>query len=668
MSENDKIALLNKTATVPSTIEILPANSDEEAIVLTENTGIVSWDHEDFRYVANEGFIGQFVARKITGKVKRLSTDIDLLNREIKVSFGIKKDTDTTWYSLGNFIVTKVTDDNVKDVINFDALDYTKKFNVVFNPENVAFPCTAKELAEAVCNQCGCIFATTAFRNESYIIDDNPFNNNETCRDVMKAIAQLAFSWVRVDWDNKVYMDFSVETETDQYDRITNHEYYSLETQQEYFGPVNRVVIGYKDIDGEQTKIEDADSINEFGVNEITIFNNPLVYTQAQRESIIQEASFLYGFKYMPMKAQTIGHPWLKGYELLDVIDMEGNLLHTIPFDRTLQYFGHIKSLIVSDATSKTDNEYAYPSKIDMKFLNVQYQVDKINGRITTEVMGAVNENAVQISRVVQDINNVQNLFQITGGNNLIKNSVGLFGNNYWEQSETGSFEYGEDDELVGKTTSRSKITISNGKLKTKQDNINGLTYSEVKTLSFKMKQDANTATTVRIYGLSSALPLFERTFTEEVDDWTDVFDGVDESGNRKPIQFYVDAPNLTLEIESTSEFDGKFYISDLMLNNGDKTEWQPASSEIWGTVIKLSQLGVSVYSVEGQFITLMDSTGFGVYECNGEIIGRRITSFNRNGIITTSVEMEGILKQYHIIHNKLKYNGLDTYVEYIEG
>ena len=250
MNEIDKIALLNNTATVPSTIEILPLYDGEETIVLDENTGIVSWDHEDFRYVANEGFIGQFIARKISGKLKRLSTDIDLLNREIKVSFGVKKDTDTTWYSLGNFIVNTVMDDNVKDVITFEALDYTKKFNAVFNPENVTFPCTAKELAEGVCNQCGCIFATTNFRNESYVIEENPFNNNETCRDVMKAIAQLAFSWVRIDWDNKVYMDFSVETEVQEHNTITNHEYYSLETKQEYFGPINRVVIGYKDVDG----------------------------------------------------------------------------------------------------------------------------------------------------------------------------------------------------------------------------------------------------------------------------------------------------------------------------------------------------------------------------------------------------------------------------------
>ena len=62
-------------------------------------------------------------------------------------------------------------------------------------------------------------------------------------------------------YDEHIDLDFSVETEVDQYNEITNHEYYSLETQQEYFGPVNRIVIGYKDIDGEQTKIEEIPAL-----------------------------------------------------------------------------------------------------------------------------------------------------------------------------------------------------------------------------------------------------------------------------------------------------------------------------------------------------------------------------------------------------------------------
>ena len=407
MSNTDIQALLNGTAAIQTKIEILPQVAGESSIILTESNGVVSWDYEDFRFIKDQGFIGQFIAKQVTGTIKNPSDNFSMTDREFKLQMGIKVGNTLTWYSLGNFLVKKVTDDEVKDTTKFEALDYAKKFNKRYE-DTITYPCTMLELVQNICNQCGCELGSTNFKHKNWVIDGNYFQNNESCRDVMKNLGKLAYSWVRVDWDNKVYFDFTKKTTVDSYNKITNHEYYSLTTQKEK-KIVNRVVIGYSNIDGEQTKVEDTASIEANGLCEITIFDNPLVYNQALREKAIVGASDLLGLEYTPLEMQTVGHPWLKGYELIEATDMEGKVYKTIPFNRTIQYFGHIKSLIKIETETKTNTEYAYESGLKNDFLNAQIQVNKKLGKITSTVD--------EMNTTVEDITTTTQTS--TGGNSL---------------------------------------------------------------------------------------------------------------------------------------------------------------------------------------------------------------------------------------------------------
>ena len=413
MSDEIKEALLDGSATILTKLEILPLNENEDSIVLTEVNSVVSWDYEDFRYVKDEGFIGQFVARQVNGVVKNIDENFSMTDREFVLSFGVKINDTTTWFSLGNFLVTKVTDDDVNDKTSFESLDYTKKFNQPY-VDTITYPCTALQLAQNVCSQCGCTLGNTNFKHNDWIITGNAFTNGESCREVMKAIGKLAYSWVRVAWDNKVYLDFTVKTTTDEYDKITNHEYYSLTTQKEKFGAVNRVVIGYKDINGEQTKVEDTVSIEANGVNEIDVYDNPLVYNQELREQAIVGADDLFGLEYLPLEMETVGHPWLQGYELIEVKDMDGVTHKTIPFDRTIEYFGHIKTKINVTTSTKTNNEYAYDSSISGRLRKTEISVNKIDGEITeiiqeqTETTEKLNETISTVEETKQTISSIE--------------------------------------------------------------------------------------------------------------------------------------------------------------------------------------------------------------------------------------------------------------------
>lgn len=410
MSDNDKQALLDGSATIETKIEILPLEENGESIILTQDNSIIHWDYEDFRYVKDEGWIGQFVARQVTGELSNIDDDFTITNREFILWLGVKVNNNTTWYSLGNFLVTKVDDNEVKDNTSFEALDYTKKFNKAYE-DTITYPCTALQLAQNVCNQCGVELGNTNFLNKDYVISGNAFTNNESCRDVMKAIGKLAFSWVRIDWDNKLYIDFEKETTVDTYNDFGNNKYYELNTQKETFGPVNKIIIGYSQIEGEKTYIADQQSIEENGLCELKIYDNPLVYTQSQRESIINSASDLLGLIYTPLNTLTIGHPWLKGKELISVTDMENVEHTTIPFDRTIQYFGHIKTLINSYASTKTNETLAYEPAINKNLSRTEIMVSKENQRIDA-IVSEIGDRGSKQTTITEDIDGLASQVQ----------------------------------------------------------------------------------------------------------------------------------------------------------------------------------------------------------------------------------------------------------------
>lgn len=486
MSDSDKQALLDGTATIQTKLEVLVSDNIVES-TLTEENSVIDWNYEDFRQVKDEGFIGQFVARQLTGNLKNLSDNFKITDKELILKLGVRTNNNTNWYSLGNFLVTKVKDDEVNDKTNFEALDYTKKFNKAYE-DTITYPCTALQLAQNVCNQCGVTLETTNFRNYNYVITGNVFTNGESCRDVMKAIGKLAFSWVRVDWDNKVYIDFdpspfknlfdkdnvtlgyrlttegggtpatdyyvssyikiepntiytknsptadayhrfcfyssntadsfvgrsesntatspstaqymricglqtelnttTIKQQPSTYDKADNSKYYNLKTQKEVYGPVDKIIIGYSQIEGEKTYIGDED-----GTCIIGVYDNPLVYTQEQRENIINSYSDFLGMTYTPLTTQTVGHPWLKGNEVFEVTDMENVAHKTLPLDRTIQYFGHIKTLIDSSTPTKTNDTLAYKPKVENSASRTEIIVDKLNKEVTTIVEEVIDED-----------------------------------------------------------------------------------------------------------------------------------------------------------------------------------------------------------------------------------------------------------------------------------
>lgn len=454
MNETDKQSLIDGSATIPYRITII-GDTESENEVLTEYD-IVNTTYEDYRYVDTATLcIGQFVARTISGELMNPNNSIIMENKEIKVELGVKTESGTNYYSLGNFLITKPSDDAVKDKTSFEAMDYTKKFNKEFDATGLTFPCTALQLAQFCCQKCGVELGSTSFTNSSFVIDSNQYETGDTFRKVMQDIGKLAYSWVRIGWDNKCYIDFSFSSTVADTNKIGTSNYYDLTVQSEKFGPVNRVVIGMSDIEGENVVLEDSTSIAQNGVCELQIMDNNLTYTPELRQQAIASANKLFGLSFVPIEINTTGHPWLLGNETVEIEKLDGTKIKTIPFDRTIEYAGHIKTKLVSKADTKTETEYKNPGTLETAIKQTRIIVNKQEQEISQVIQQ--QESQTEIINSVQD--SIDNLTEQINENIIIYRGNGVptldnYPANEWTTTElkddhVGDLYYNTED---GKT------------------------------------------------------------------------------------------------------------------------------------------------------------------------------------------------------------------------
>lgn len=441
--------LLDNSATIYTKIEVLPKIAGESVITLTNENSVKSWVYSDLRNVEKQGFIGQFVARTLDGELQDIDDNFNIEDREIILYLGVfsnhtaelitqnnneivtqsnegiitEQGADVlTYYKLGNFFVEKPESDEVRDNTKFKSMDYTILFNSPFNPNfkdseyTKSFnekiedeeTVTALWLAQYTCKQVRMLLGTTTFRNSNFVISSNQFDSGYTCRDVIKSIAKLATTWARIGWDNKLYLDFDKQTTIEDYNVITNDNYYELTTQKDVYGEVNRILMGSSIVIGNSAYVEDAQSIENNGLTELDVYDNPILYTQELRQQAITSASSMLGLMYQPVEIETTGHPWLLGNELITVVDMEGNHLNTYPLDRILTYNGHIRSKISSMVKTETESTYSYQGveNNDVEIKRSRVELDRQN-QVLTSVMERTTTNESQISTMTQNINGI---------------------------------------------------------------------------------------------------------------------------------------------------------------------------------------------------------------------------------------------------------------------
>ena len=534
-----------------------------------------------------------------------------------------------------NKTTIKLRDNSVKFDFNYNAKLLIDTVGVVVDETTGAKAVTKLQILKDICSQAGIVCNVTNFLGSSDYVGF--YDDSILARTYISYLAEqagaiatinrfgeLIFVYLNALVDQPIPMDYVESYENGQKFKISRVIY--EDGIRKFATPLEE-----ENIDGDNLYLNTA---------------NPFIESQEQVDAIyeIVKDVEINSFK----TGKIIGNPAIDKYDIIQIA--EDYLTFRTFATYNMTYNGKIimtfETLI--DQVKKQENVSKNSEESFKRYAKTS--IDNINAKIE---LVAKEQNGIQEQLAKMEINtdNIQNLFQVTGGNNLIKDSQLLLGDDVWvkEETEVSNYVGGYDDNLVGKTVSTAKIGIKNGKMTTTSTNITDLVINSQYTLSYKISNDEYTTTTIRLIGNDV---VYEKTFTEKTEFEEVVF------------SFISLTPNYILEIESSTELDGYGYIYDLMLNKGDVSTWQPASGEIVGTVIKLSQMGMQIYCTGSEIATLLTSAGFQIRRFEDGTMYEVITKFTKDGFISKKgslVELQ--VNKYDI--KTINYQGYETLIIY---
>jgi hypothetical protein len=348
----------------------------------------------------------------------------NLLGQWVHVGYGVKLPNGTYEYlDFGSFLVTEIT--TVKDTGVTTIVGYDKMVNSMreYTKLNIEYPITLIDYTRLLCEACGLELANNSFTTHNdWLINQELWENINgiTYRDILVQIAQVTGTTCIISNEDKVY--FKPLTETGE--QLTYNNMLKLKLEPMY-GEINSVILARTPQEDNIFK-RDEDSIKSNGLTEFKIENNEIIDKDRDKAlTPIYEA--LHGISYYPFETTTEGLGWYEIADSITIVNDTGDLFKTSIFNYTITIDGAVKEILKTVANTKTQTQYQYATTLGKRVKNTEIIVDKQNQEITSLVTdmyaegGIINEN---FTKIEQDIHNIINSVQNSGGNNLIKNSV----------------------------------------------------------------------------------------------------------------------------------------------------------------------------------------------------------------------------------------------------
>lgn len=191
-------------------------------------------------------------------------------------------------------------------------------------------------------------------------------------------------------------------------------------------------------------------------------------------------------------------------------------------------------------------------------------------------------------------IEGLENQIVQTGGNNLIRNSVGAFGNEYWE----GTIQQNTSTDVMNNNESKSAIELQNSAIYQEINNLKNGTYN----ISFNYKKILELATiTVTINGTKYTL---------------------DYNQNWEQFEEQIIVTDYKFNIKFESSDNNACLIGDLLLVPGTKKQyWTQNPNETNTNTVKIGR-GIQVDSSSTNTYTRIDSDGNRTYnKTTGQVV-----------------------------------------------
>ena len=421
----------------------------EDNIDITNDDVLIDFTIEEMAY-SESTFVGNSVAKKISLNIIN-DGSYNLENKEIEVYVGIDYVGDGSNIELipyGNFIISKPTNEEVKDASKYVGYDYMMKAERPFMDENIVYPISLYNYLSAICSSLQITLGNSSIPNGSYMVLGNAYTNGESFRQVIEDIAKCCGGFAVIGRDNKLYIrtldvanlkelateesiiieteeEFSLVAERptlneagDNYtsENLTPDEYFDDFSSANQYGPVNKVALALNEnVIGEDTIMQDGDSIAEYGVIEVRITDVAFLNSEAQRELCIQDTyDSLHGLNYTPFSVNYYGYPYIDSGDFIEIKSVKsGRTYYSYALNHTFTYNGGFSGKLEAPALTDVEDEYKATTDAKNALRHTELRVNKIDGEITS-VVEEIGDRSGKSTTITQDIDGIQSLVQET--------------------------------------------------------------------------------------------------------------------------------------------------------------------------------------------------------------------------------------------------------------
>ena len=290
----------------------------------------------------------------------------------------------------------------------------------------------------------------------------------------------------------------------------------------------------------------------------------------------------------------------------------------TVGADRVVDFFNDGKSLSqslieVNETITQTKSEFTKTDdEIKASIEQTKTDLDTLNNTI-------INQQST-IESLQTTIDGLRNQIRISGGGNWIRNSVGFFGNEYWE----GTVVPYTDTDVQLNNEARSAIQLQNGTIAQEVLHLKNAMYD----ISFNYKKLKPLAT--------GKVIINDEEIELDSTSWTTV-------------ERILDIKDNYFRIEFTSDTAESFLISDLILIIGvEKQAWTQNNNETTTDTVQIGQ-GIQVESSATNTYTRIDSDGNRTFNrTTGEVVSEFTDkgTETENIVVRSTSNLGGLLVQ----------------------
>ena len=568
----------------------------------------------------------------------------NLLGQWISVGFGVKLPSgDFEYLDYGSFLVTEIT--NVKDtgVTTIVAYDRMIRSMTNYNELSITYPVGLYDYTVQLCASFGMAVYNNSFDvHNSWQINEDLWKNIDgiTYRDILQQIAQVTCTTVIIK-DDKIY--FKPITQTNE--TLTYDNMFKLKLEPIY-GEINSVVLARAPQE-DNVYMRDETSIENNGLTEWRIENNEII-DKDRDNAITPIYNALHGISYYPFETSTEGLGWYEIGDNFDIVNDLEETFNTTLFNFSISIDGGIKETLKTVANTKTQTQYQYATTIAKRVKNTEIITNKQQQYIDALVSDMYEEDGIvhnNFTQIHQDINNIIQSVQNSGGANLIKNSV-MFAYdsngapNDWEVTGNGTLLISASAEAMANGSLSGHVFVLNNKTAKQTVRVKASTESDTNkvyyTFSTRIKKSATGSCYVKLYNNIEEhlieIPIGESAFYKEY-----VIQGLLPKDEYYIVEFY-----------GSADSDATF--TDNMLAVGEyKSQWQQASGEVMNTQVNINLDGVliksSVYLGDYTVMSPLEFAGYS--SINGTIT--KVFSLNKDTTLVKKLQAEDEVKMVPI-------------------